>query len=38
MMNKSISFVNDEDSPNIQELFPLFDDCHSSVSYVSIHS
>ena len=35
MMKKSISFVNDEDSPNIQELFPLFDDCYSSASYVS---
>ena len=35
MTNKSISFVNDEDSPNIQELFPLFDDCYSSASYVS---
>lgn len=35
MMNKSISFVNDDDSPNIQKLLPLFNDCYSSASYVS---
>lgn len=31
---KSVPFTKDEESPNIMELFPLFDDCYSSVSYV----
>ena len=33
--NKSIPFVNDKESPNIQELFPIFEDCYSSIIYVS---
>ena len=35
MKNKSISFVNDEESPNIQELFPIFEVCYSSIIYIS---
>jgi len=33
--NKSIPFVNDKESPNIQELFPIFEECYSSIIYVS---
>lgn len=33
--NKSIPFVNDKESPNIQELSPIFEDCYSSITYVS---
>ena len=32
---KSVPFQNDNESPNIQELYPLFKDCYSSASYVS---
>ena len=35
MKNKSISFVNDEESPNIQELFLIFEVCYSSIIYIS---
>lgn len=35
MKNKSIPFINDEESPNIKELFPIFEDCYSSMIYVS---
>lgn len=35
MKNKSIPFVEDEESPNIQELSPIFEDCYSSIGYVS---
>ena len=34
MLGKSSPFESDEDSPNIQELFPLFEDCYSSVCYI----
>jgi len=35
MKNKSIPFINDEESPNIKKLFPIFEDCYSSMIYVS---
>lgn len=33
--NKNIPFVNDVESPNIQELFPVFEDCYHSTNRVS---
>lgn len=34
MLGKSSPFKNDDESPNLQELFPLFEMCYSSVSYI----
>lgn len=34
MLGESSPFKNDDESPNIQKLFPLFEDCYSSACYI----